>query len=426
MPTSTLLQLVARGRQDAYLTGNPQTTFFKHVYRRYTPFAIESIPIEFDGTPDFGRRISCIIPRKAELLNALFLEVDLPALPPDTTQDPPVERYWVNDIGHALIEEVSIEIGDKEIDKHTGAWLHNWSSFTVPADKRAAFNTMIGHSDVFPATSTSQPQRLIIPLQFWFCNTIGESLPLVALQAHPVRLILKLAPFQNLWWSPALGPTPTPGPCPTMEPVAPTRIQLFGDYIFLETPERHRFAAAEHEYLITQLQYSPRQSIPAGVLSANVPLTFNHACTEFIWTIQQTRMAAAHEWFNYSNRLNAGTGEVGVSLTDPLDTAVLRLDGYERFQPRQAPHFRITQPYQRHTVVPATANDYIYDYSFSLKPEAEQPSGSLNASKIDDITLHLTFPVGQPSAYERIVIVYTQNYNVLQIIGGLGGLSFIA
>jgi hypothetical protein len=426
MPTSTLLQLVARGRQDAYLTGNPQTTFFKHVYRRYTPFAIESIPIEFDGTPDFGRRISCIIPRKAELLNALFLEVDLPALPPDTTQNPPVERYWVNDIGHALIEEVSIEIGDKEIDKHTGAWLHNWSSFTVPADKRTAFNTMIGHSDVFPATSTSQPQRLIIPLQFWFCNTIGESLPLVALQAHPVRLILKLAPFQNLWWSSALGPTPAPGPCPTMEPVAPTRIQLFGDYIFLEAPERHRFAAAEHEYLITQLQYSPRQSIPAGTLTANVPLTFNHACTEFIWTIQQTRMAAAHEWFNYSNRLNAGTGEVGVTLTDPLNTAVLRLDGYERFQARQAPHFRITQPYQRHTVVPAGANDYIYDYSFSLKPEAEQPSGSLNASKIDDITLHLTFPAGQPSAYERIVIVYTQNYNVLRIVGGLGGLGFIA
>jgi hypothetical protein len=422
MPTSTLLQLVARGRQDAYLTGNPQTTFFKHVYRRYTPFAIESIPIEFDGTPDFGRRISCIIPRKAELLNAMYLEVDLPALPPDTTQDPAVSRYWVNDIGHAMIEEISIEIGDKEIDKHTGAWMQIWTSYTVPADKREAFNTMIGHVNVFPNTDLTS-QRLIIPLHFWFCNTVGESLPLVALQAHPIRLILKLAPFQNLWWSSDLGPTPAPGPCPTIDPVAPTRIQLFGDYIFLDKPERERFAAAEHEYLITQLQYSPPQSVTAGVLSANVPLTFNHACTEFIWTIQQNRMAAIHEWFNFSNR---AIGDVGVTLTDPLDTAVIRLDGYERFQRRHAPHFRITQPFQRHTVVPSGANDYIYDYSFSLRPEDEQPSGTLNASKLDDITINMAFPTGQPSSLERTIIVYTQNYNVFRVVGGLGGIAFIA
>jgi hypothetical protein len=422
MPTSTLLQLVARGRQDAYLTGNPQTTFFKHVYRRYTPFAIESIPIEFDGTPDFGRRISCIIPRKAELLNAMYLEVDLPALPPDITQDPPVSRYWVNDIGHAMIEEISIEIGDKEIDKHTGAWMQIWTSYTVPADKREAFNTMIGHVNVFPNTDLTS-QRLIIPLHFWFCNTVGESLPLVALQAHPIRLILKLAPFQNLWWSSDLGPTPAPGPCPTIDPVAPTRIQLFGDYIFLDKPERERFAAAEHEYLITQLQYSPPQSVTAGVLSANVPLTFNHACTEFIWTIQQNRMAAIHEWFNFSNR---AIDESGVTLTDPLETAVIRLDGYERFQRRHAPHFRITQPFQRHTVVPSGANDYIYDYSFSLRPEDEQPSGTLNASKLDDITINMAFPTGQPSSLERTIIVYTQNYNVFRVVGGLGGIAFIA
>jgi hypothetical protein len=136
-------------------------------------------------------------------------------------------------------------------------------------------------------------------------------------------------------------------------------------------------------------------------------------------------MAANHEWFNFSNRLNAGTGEA-LPLTDPLEEAVLRLDGYERFQRRHAPHFRITQPYQRHTVVPSGANDYIYDYSFALKPEEEQPTGTLNASKIDDIAIHMTFPAGQPSAYERHVIVYTQNYNVFHVVGGLGGVAFIA
>ncbi len=418
MPSSTLLQLAARGDQDVSLTSNPQTTFFHSVFRRYTPFAIESIPIEFDGTPEFGRRISCIIPKKAELLNALFLEVDLPAIPPDTSQIPTVQRYWVNDIGHAMIEEVSIEIGEKEIDKHTGAWLQIWSSLTVPAEKRDAFNLMIGHSDVFPATSVGQPQRLIIPLRFWFCNTIGSSLPLVALQNHAVRLIVKLAPFQKLWWAAGVDP------CEPINPVAPTRIQLFGDYVFLDKPEAAQFVRENQEYLIKQLQISPTESVAPRVLSANIDTTLNHACTEFIWTIQQSRMVVNKEWFNFSNRLNGGGGEGGVTLSDPLESAVLRLDGIERFQRRQAPHFRITQPFQRHTAVPTGENDYIYLYSFSLRPEEEQPTGSLNASELNDITLSLAFPIGQPSVYERHVIVYAQNYNIFRVIKGFGGVAF--
>lgn len=442
MPSSTLLQLVARGRQDAYLTGTPQFTYFKQVYRRYTPFAIESIPIELDGAPDFGKRVSCVIPRKAELLGAMFLEVDLPALPDVSAADgSTIPVYWANSIGHLLIDTVSVEIGDKEIDKHTGAWLQIWSELTTPAEKRDGFNEMVGQSDVFPTTAQRGPLRLTIPLRFWFNTTLGAALPLIALQAHPVRLIFHLRRFQDCWWTEELLEPPAPGtPCPTVPPVAPTRLQLFGDYIFLDTPERQRFAAAEHEYLITQLQYSPPQSIPAAVTTANIPLTFNHACTEFIWTVQQDRIAAAHEWFNFSNRLNAGGGESATILTDPLESALIRLDGYERFQRRYAQYFRITQPYQYHTVIPRTADDYIYLYSFATRPEDyAQPSGTINCSKIDDIALNLTFSTTPystatspppatptPSSWERTVVVYTVNYNVLRVVGGLGGLAFIA
>lgn len=420
MPSSTLLQLVARGRQDAYLTGSPQFTFFKHVYRRYTPFAIESIPIELDGSPEFGRRISCVIPRKAELLGPMFLEVDLPALP----MIGETQYFWVNDIGHALIENISVEIGDKEIDKHTGAWLQIWTELTTPAEKRDGFNAMIGHYDAYPPAAPT-PLLLTIPLRFWFCTTIGAALPLIALQAHPVRLIIHLRRFQDLWWSSEIATAISIGPCPQIPPVSPTRLQLFGDYVFLDKDERHRFAAAEHEYLIKQLQYTPPQSIPVNVSTANVDIAFNHCCTEFIWTIQQDRIAASHEWFNFSNRLTSAGGEIGVVATDPLASAVLRLDGYERFQRRAAPYFRITQPYQYHTVVPMSENDYIYLYSFSLRPEDEQPSGSINCSKMDDITLNLAFTTTE-LAYQRTIHVYAQNYNVLRIVGGLGGLAFIA
>lgn len=418
MPSSTLLQLVAQGRQDAYLTGSPQFTFFKHVYRRYTPFAVESIPIEFDGTADFGRRISAVIPRKGDLLSSLFLEVDLPVIPVDVSGDPPI--FWCNDIGHALLESITVEIGDKQIDKHTGEWMYIWSQLTVPAEKRDGFNEMVGHWNVFPPAPTPTPQRLSIPLRFWFCESIGSALPLISLQAHPVRIIIHLRKFQELWWSTRL-PAPAGQPCPTVTPVSPTRIQLFGDYIFLDKEERQKFAATEHEYLITQLQYTPRQSATVNVSKATVPLVFNHCCKEFIWTVQQDRMADVHEWFNYSNARRSNGGEPLIVPADLLNAAILRLDGYERFQERNALYFRITQPYQRHTAVP---NEYLYVYSFSLRPEEEQPSGTLNCSRIDDIQLQLTFNPAE-LARDRTMMVYATNYNVLRIIGGLGGLAFI-
>ena len=423
MPTSALLQLVSRGRQDAYLTSNPQFTFFKHVYRRYTPFAIESIPIDFDGNTDFGRRITTLIPRHADLLSSLFIEVDLPPLPQPDPNNPSV--FWVNDIGYTLIHDISIEIGEKEIDKHTGEWLNIWGELTVPKDKRKGYDEMIGHWSVYPPAGIDATSvlNLTIPLRFWFCNTIGAALPLIALQAHPVRIIMHLRPFQELWWSPAI-PAPPNQPCPTIAPVAITRFQMFGDYIYLDTDERRKFAAADHEYLIDQLQISPIQSIPAGISSISMPLYFNLCCKEFIWVVQESRMKAAREWFNFSSALQYNGREPGVVLEDLLNTAILRLDGYDRFYIRSAPYFRLTQPFQHHTVVP-TPPIYIYLYSFSMNPEQEQPSGSLNCSKIDDITMGLTFNPDQLTQ-DRTVQMYATNYNVLRIVGGLGGLAFIA
>jgi hypothetical protein len=423
MPTSTYLQLVARGRQDAYLTSNPQTTFFKQVYRRYTNFAVESIPIEWDGQADFGRRISCLIPRKAELLSSLFIEVELPPLP--QPEGGPT-NYWVNNIGNFLIADVSIEIGEKEIDKHTGEWLQIWGELTTPADKRDGYNEMIGHWDVFPPSPVSYdpslPLRLTIPLRFWFCNNIGAALPLISLQAHPVRLIMHLSPLQSCFWNTDLIP-PIPVPCPSVDTVQITRFQLYGDYIFLDKEERERFAATEHEYLIDTLQISPTESLAAGTSKVNLKLNFNLCVKEFIWTIQKQQMQNSHEWFNFSNELESDGGPAN-PYDDLMSAAIIRLDGYDRFYERGARYFRVIQPYQHHTHIPS-APYYIYMYCFDLKPEDNQPTGSLNCSMIDDIQLHIDFNPAQLDQV-RYVNVYAPTYNVLRIVGGLGGLAFIA
>jgi hypothetical protein len=433
MPSSTLLQLVAKGRQDKYLTGSPQLTFFKHVYRRHTSFAIESIPVDFDGSTDFGKRISVIIPKYADLLSAMFIEVDLPVIPPlgATT------RYWCNDIGHAMFQDITIEIGDKEIDKHTGEWFQIWTELTTPASKLDGYRNMIGHWQNYPEAAALGPLSLSIPLRFWFCNSIGMALPLVALQAHPVRLIIHLRPFYQLWWAPTLGSGTLI--CPPVESLPPDRFQLYCDYIYLDKEERERFASSEHEYLIEQVQYTPVQSIVSGALKTVVDIQFNHCIKEIFWVIQQDRMETRNEWFNYSNLLTST--ETGTQV-DLLSSALLQLDGYDRIQSRNALYFRRTQPYQYHTAIPAGVKSYIYVYSFCLRPEAEQPSGSMNASRIDDIRLSLTFFGGgnndcaatgtvvvngipvNPSAEPRHVIVYGTNYNVLRIVGGLGGVLF--
>ena len=423
MPTSTLLQLVARGRQDAFLTGSPQVNFFTHVYRRYTNFAVESIPIDMDGTPEFGRRITTVIPRKGDLLAAMFLEVDLPPLPLGPGGVP---NYWVNDIGHAMIEYVSIEIGEKEIDKHTGEWLNIWGELTTPLNQRAGYDQMVGHFNVYPpADMSGQTLHLSVPLRFWFCTRIGAALPLIALQSSPVRLIIKLRPFSDLVWNETIntdivgGATCSSAGIPST-PVAPSRLQLYGDYVFLDKEHQRVYSTQKHAYLIEQLQISPPQSVPSRQSIVNMDLNFNNSVKEFIWVVQQERMPAAREWFNFSNTLVAEA-----KLTDDLlSSGILRLNGQDRFERRTARYFRLTQPYQHHTVIPATPA-LIYTYSFALKPEDEQPSGTLNCSQLSVIQLSLTMNPDQ-LAYERSVAVYGFGYNILRIEGGLGGLMFIA
>jgi hypothetical protein len=408
-----LLQLVALGKQDVFLTGNPQMTWFKMVYRRYTNFAIESQPMYFDGTPDFGKRITCNVPRRGELLGQVILEVTLPAV--TLTTGEPVS--YINSVGHALIQEISIEIGEQEIDRQNGEWMEIWSNYTTTTDKQTGFYNMIGKVDGYSPPTLFGPLKLYIPLRFWFCKNPGMALPLIALQYHPIRINLTLRPLSQLFFSQELT---GPG-CTSLEvkPASITDLMLWGDYVYLDVDERRRFVSNAHEYLIEQVQYTAPIPIAPGATSGSLRLEFNHPIRELFWYIQRDDMTRYHEYFNYSS---LGTFEIG-DRQDMLQDAVLQLDGFDRFQVRDAGYFRLVQPWQYHTVIPE--DSFLYSYSFALRPEDIQPSGSLNASRMDSIVLQVNINTALVNAVGNLHSrVYAINHNVLRIAEGFGGVLF--
>ena len=409
------------------------------VYRRYTNFAVESQPMYFDGTANFGQRISCLIPRRGDLLGKVYIDVLLPGLTLNDGSNTPVS--YVNSIGNALIQEITFEVGEQQIDKQTGEWMEIWEQLTTPAGQRDALNTMIGRvdgyniPDLIPGPA-SEGLRLYIPLQFYFCKNPGLYLPLLALQYHPIRINITIAPLQSLFYTQQLILVPN---CSlTVNPANITSMMLWGDYVYLDTEERRRFVSQSHEYLIEQIQYTPLIGVTASQAQVNIQTDFNHPIKEFIFVARRDFMNQVHEFFNYSS---LATNEAvptpvqpffmpGQVRTDLISTALLQLDGYDRFQVRQAPYFRLVQPYDHHTTTPV--QNFLYCYSLALRPEDAQPTGTLNASRIDSVNWqivmnpNLNFPEASPpvSRGPCTIRIYATNYNVFRVVNGFGGVLF--
>jgi hypothetical protein len=428
-----LLQLVAYGAQDVYLTGNPQITFFKVVYRRHTNFAIEAIAQTFNGTPAYGNRVTCQISRNGDLIHRMYLSLLMPSTP----------GVLCSGYGLRLINNVEIEIGGQKIDKHYSHWLYIWNELALPKAKRDGYNKMVGMSGNSVNTSSGgqlSGKTLYIPLEFWFCRNVGLALPLIALQYHEVKLNIQFETGDNCHGNNTAGDKP--GGSATPFPTA----TLWVDYIFLDTDERRRFAQLSHEYLIEQLQFTGSEMVPTGSLGSkiNPKLTFNHPCKELVWFIKKngaTPHINNNNWFNYTAAAAAGTitlPYVYNSATEPLDSlrdspntsatttnmvrkAKLTLNGNERFSERTGSYFNLVQPYQHHENIPTNAG--INVYSFALKPEEHQPSGTLNMSRIDTATLNIEY--GEVLAADTAFLnVYAVNYNVLRILSGMGGLAY--
>ena len=187
-----LLILVSVGKQNIYLSTQPEITFFKTVYKRYTNFSIEPTPQYFKTTPDFGRRCTVSIGRNADLVNRCYLNVELPSIMMEnfsSNASSVMQFAWVEKIGLALINYVEVEIGGTIIERHYGDWLNIWNELTSPAGLRKSYNKMIGnYNDLTGYSQNKQSTLLYIPLSFWFCLDSGLALPLIALMHNDVKI----------------------------------------------------------------------------------------------------------------------------------------------------------------------------------------------------------------------------------------------
>ena len=544
------MQLVSYGAQDIYISGNPQITFWKVLYKRHTNFAMEAIEVTFNGQADFGRRVTAVISRNADLMYRTYVQVTLPQI---VLTDPKVRFRWLNYVGHRLIKMVEIEIGGSRIDRQYGDWMQIWTQLTQPTGTQASFDDMVGNSadlvllkdgagvamDATCAASEATNsclsragtplKTLYIPLQFWYCRNPGLAIPLIALQYHEVRINVEFEQNYNCCYADvytgvnalstqtgiSLGNGVT-----SVSQLQLVAASLYVDYVFLDTEERRRFAQQSHEYLIDQLQFTGDETVTAS--SNKIQMNFNHPVKELVWVVQRDSFvdcnspptpwiseALGQQPFNYTDdwstegivtavlgrgalatngngtgvptfSVSAGPGagsgtsftygEVylpgvaaasGAGLTtgseiytsaggqddqffegttnyllakvilasgvkcegkNPVEVAKVQLNGQDRFDEREGRYFDKVQPWQHHTRTPSTG---INVYSFALKPEEHQPSGTCNFSRIDKATLNLTLSVntvrGQRTAKVRI---YAVNYNVLRVMSGMGGLAY--
>lgn len=435
-----LMQLVAYGAQDIYLTGNPQITFFKVVYRRHTNFSIESVQQTFNGHCHFGGRATATVSRNGDLITSAYLRVVLPTLSSDawslvgTSPSGVPEDYelcWTNYFGLAFIESVSVEIGGQEIDKHFGLWMYIWKELTMTKEKAEGYKRMVGGTDssgYLQLGNALLDNELHIPMDFWFNINAGLALPLIALQYHEVRFLFHFRPVDKLVVLVHKGDghlLPSTDFMVHHKNISHPQVELFIDYVYLDTDERRRFAQMSHEYLIEQVQHSSPTVI--NTQSHNQRLNFNHPVKELYWVLQRDDNLENNDYFNFSS-FGPGQEKVG---NDILKTAGLKLNGHHRFSPNRGPlYFRQWQPFISHTCIP---DSHIYVYSFALRPEEHQPSGTCNMSRIDHTQLELELnkdtrsPVllDQTSSMVPVTLtVYARNYNVLRIMSGMGGMAY--
>lgn len=414
-----LLQLVAQGAQDAYLSGNPQITFWRGLYKRHTNFAMEPFRVNLTGQAAWGTKHSAILGRHADLISSAYIEVQLKNEAGNTLVYAPAAldaRGLYN-----LVEYVELDIGGQVIDRQYGEFMYLWSQLTLKADDRTKLATLFGgNASNNTCGESGRPHRgnvSYIPLSFWFARNPGAALPLIALQYHEVKI--------NILWNKArLIYNDT-----TVTSQGPDQANLLIDYVYLDVEERRRMAQESHEYLIEQLQFNEDKGITSA--QNRIDLTFNHPVKELIWVTQQ------------SIRKNCKLKGDETTLS-PLDydeiiyDCSFQINGQDRIPSLPGRYFNTVQPFQHHSGVHSprsntsdaeTPSNGVYMYSFAIKPEEHQPSGTCNFSRIDTATLVFSVD-GNKAISSRDdtenydVRVYAVNYNVLRVMSGMGGLAY--
>jgi hypothetical protein len=519
-----LLQLVAHGAQDAYLSANPQITFWKGLFKRHTNFAMEPFRVRLTGMPAWGNKQSVTLSRHADLLYSTYLDVVLPAKQSISGTDKFID--WNNEqgrLGYNLLDYVELEIGGQAIDRLYSEYLYLWDTLSSDATTSYKLYQMVGgggdsrRTDAGPMAvstgndsasagtgkfygyrvpfaqgnvkSTGRPsssQVFTIPLPFSYTRNPGAALPLIALQYHEVKINI----LWNKWQFVSANYN-------GVQPPPPTSASIYVDYIYLDVDERRRMAQESHEYLIEQVQFNEEKGLAAG--ANRVDLTFNHPVKELIWVVQPDRFTnckiadktnndantygsprpvlspnsnqvatvTAPTLTNSAGAVLQGAGyrltpftytyldqsggsdgtdptTINQTFTQPVFEQHVQINGQDRLDRRGGDYYNKVQPYQHHTgtmkpvgfdvtpyvgvtAVPQSQRA-IYTYSFALKPEENQPSGTCNFSRIDTATIVMNmsgnYVVDESTDNVWNVRVYAINYNILRVMSGMAGLAY--
>jgi hypothetical protein len=393
---------------------------------------MEPFRINFTGQPSWGTKQTAIVGRHADLLYSTYVEVQLPSNNVDGT-----DVSWNNDqdrLGYNLIKYAELDVGGQIIDRQYGEWMFLWDCLSSDYAQAVKLSRMVGmtniYGDSFGAGARaydntvgcsgangrpSLPNTLYIPLFFFFTRNPGMALPLIALQYHEVKI--------NVLWNDPKFIAGNFNNASSLPP--PSSAALYIDYIYLDTEERRRMSQQSHEYLIEQTQYNEDKGISS--VNNRIDLTFNHPVKELVWVVQP------HAYTDCKVP-GAGTRLRPFTYNDPaVYEQWLQINGQDRLDRRYGDYFNKVQPYQHHTGSFASQNIQTpqpgaYMYSFALKPEEHQPSGTCNFSRIDTATIVMTIDgsqtVNQDADATWDVRVYAVNYNILRVMSGMGGLAY--
>lgn len=473
MAGGAIMQIVSYGAQDVHLVKDPEITFFKAEYKRHTNFALECVEQSFTGEANFGKRVTCNLTRTGDLISGLTLQLTVPQLKREwftvnaggtavalnavdtaliaassVSNIDSIKPSYVQSLGHAVIQDISLEIGGQTIDKQYGLYMELLSEHTLSESKYEQAGRMVGRYPTLgqAAVAATQEQTYYIPIQFWFCRNPGLALPLASIQFHDIRVTIQFRPMRECVIMTRNDTLLEVSHTPAI--VAPSEIefeycQLFGEYVFLDKAERNMFASKPQEYLIEQVQFNGEESI---ILNSGNPtlrhdLKFSHPVKEIMWVVQQTDVASPgsgdlqkNDWFNFgqvNQTIEAEDAVLGLAndlISNDLKAVSLQMNNYDRISPRPASYFRTEQPSRHHTRMPKKS---IYSYSFALKPEEHQPSGSINMSRID--TARISYRLGNEitagsgvfgSAKTGTFYLFAKNYNYLRVTNGMAGLLY--
>lgn len=346
-------------------------------------------------------------------------------------QNPNIKFAWVDRIGHALIDMVEVRIGGQKIDRHYGIWMNIWYELTANKNMENVYFKMIGNVPTLTNLDrTIKPRYLLkIPLQFWFCRYSGLALPLVSLQYHSVSLHFNFRKFEELCYIES-GTTIKYGnitdgieldEVPNETGIS-LNASLLIDYIYLDVPERRRFAQSSHEYLIEQIQTLQKPNVIQQTSQFQVN-NFVHPSKELIWVAQRSSFLQNNfginkcRWDNYSTTTDNKTNAIAYSSID--------FNSYSRVINLPGNYFNYLQPYEAHR---ATPSDGINVYSFAIYPEESQPSGAANLSRLQRINITMQFDddlVSDNILYDPLVVtIFTRNVNILRFASGFSGIAW--